>query len=138
MRGLAVWTMGCIGVESIIDYLCDPLKDAINDEDPYVRKTAAICIAKLYDINPSWVEDYGFVEKLVDMISDGNAMVVSNAVAALSEISNRKGKVFDMDGQYLHKLLTALSECSEWGRVYILDYLATNLPKDVKDIEQAI
>ena len=86
MRGLAVWTMGCIGVESIIDYLCDPLKDAINDEDPYVRKTAAICIAKLYEINPSWVEDYGFVEKLVDMISDGNAMVVSNAVAALSEI----------------------------------------------------
>jgi len=30
----------------------DPLKDAINDEDPYVRKTAAICIAKLYEINP--------------------------------------------------------------------------------------
>jgi len=52
MRGLAVRTMGCIGVESIIDYLCDPLKDAINDEDPYVRKTAAICIAKLYEINP--------------------------------------------------------------------------------------
>ena len=98
MRGLAVRTMGCIGVESIIDYLCDPLKDAINDEDPYVRKTAAICIAKLYDINPSRVEDFGFVEKLIDMISDGNAMVVSNAVAALSEISNWKGKIFDMDG----------------------------------------
>jgi len=28
------------------------------------------------------------------MISDGNAMVVSNAVAALHEISNTKGKVF--------------------------------------------
>ena len=138
MRGLAVRTMGCIGVESIIDYLCDPLKDAINDEDPYVRKTAAICIAKLYDINPQRVEDYGFVEKLVDMISDGNAMVVSNAIAALNEISNRKGKVFEMDGQYLHKLLTALSECSEWGRVYILDFIAVNLPKEIKDIESAI
>lgn len=138
MRGLAVRTMGCIGVESIIDYLCDPLKDAINDEDPYVWKTAAICIAKLYDINPQRVEDYGFVEKLIDMISDGNAMVVSNAVAALNEISSWKGNVFEMDGQYLHKLLTALSECSEWGWVYILDFIATNMPKDVKDIEQAI
>ena len=28
----------------------------------------------------------------------------------------------------MHKLLTALSECSEWGRVYILDFLATHLP----------
>lgn len=124
MRGLAVRTMGCIGIESIIDYLCDPLKDAINDEDPYVRKTAAICIAKLYEINPQRVDDFGFVEKLVDMISDGNAMVVSNAIAALHEISNHKGKVFEMNGEYLHKLLTALSECSEWGRVYILDFIA--------------
>lgn len=32
------------------------------------------------------------------MISDGNAMVVSNAVAALSEISSWRGKVFEMDG----------------------------------------
>ena len=44
--------MGSIGVDAILEYLCDPLKDAINDEDPYVRKTAAICIAKLYEINP--------------------------------------------------------------------------------------
>ena len=78
--------MGCIGVESIIDYLCDPLKDALNDEDPYVRKTAAICIAKLYEINPERVEEYGFVDKLVDLISDGNAMVVSNAIAAITEV----------------------------------------------------
>jgi AP-1 complex subunit beta-1 len=35
-----------------VDYLCDPLKDSMGDEDPYVRKTAAICVAKLYEINP--------------------------------------------------------------------------------------
>lgn len=52
IRGLAVRTMGCIGVEVILDYICDPLKDSMNDEDPYVRKTAAICVAKLYDISP--------------------------------------------------------------------------------------
>lgn len=52
IRGLAVRTMGCIGVDAILDYICDPLKDSMNDEDPYVRKTAAICVAKLYDISP--------------------------------------------------------------------------------------
>lgn len=52
IRGLAVRTMGCIGIETILDYLCDPLKDSMHDEDPYVRKTAAICVAKLFEINP--------------------------------------------------------------------------------------
>ena len=86
IRGLAVRTMGCIGVEGILDYHFDPLKDSMNDEDPYVRKTAAICVAKIFEINPQRVEDYKFIEKLEEMLSDGNGMVVSNAVAAISEI----------------------------------------------------
>jgi AP-1 complex subunit beta-1 len=138
LRGLAVRTMGCIGVESIIDYISEPLKDALNDEDPYVRKTAAISIIKLYDISPDRCEELEFVDRLIDLLSDGNAMVVSNAVASLMEITNRKGKFFVMDGGSLHKLLTALSECTEWGRVYILDFLATHLPEDTKEIESAV
>ena len=138
MRGLAVRTMGCIGVESIIDYICDPLKDALSDEDPYVRKTAAISVAKLYDIWPERCEELEFVDRLVDLISDGNAMVVSNAVASLLEITKRKGQFFEMDGSSLHKLLTALSECTEWGRWYILDFLATHLPSDTREIDSAV
>jgi hypothetical protein len=34
------------------------------DDDPYVRKTAAICVAKLYDISPELVEDRGFLDML--------------------------------------------------------------------------
>lgn len=138
MRGLAVRTMGCIGVESIIDYICDPLKDALNDEDPYVRKTAAISVAKLYDIWPERWEELEFVDRLVGLISDGNAMVVSNAVASLLEITKQKGQFFEMDGSSLHKLLTALSECTEWGRWYILDFLALHLPSDTREIDSAV
>ena len=88
IRGLAVRTMGCIGVDTILDYLCDPLKDSMNDEDPYVRKTAAMCVAKLFEINQQRVEDYKFIEKLEEMLGDGNGMVVSNAIAALADISS--------------------------------------------------
>jgi AP-1 complex subunit beta-1 len=88
IRGLAVRTMGCIGVDTILDYLCDPLKDSMNDEDPYVRKTAAMCVAKLFEINQQRVEDYKFIDKLEEMISDGNGMVVSNAIAAIADISS--------------------------------------------------
>ena len=33
----------------------------------------------------------------------------------------------------MHQLFNALPECAEWGRVYILDFLAEYLPKDVSD-----
>lgn len=36
----------------------------VQDEDPYVRKTAAVCVAKLYDINAELVEDRGFLDML--------------------------------------------------------------------------
>ena len=47
----------------------------IQDEDPYVRKTAAVCVAKLHDINAQLVEDQGFLELLKDLLSDSNPMV---------------------------------------------------------------
>jgi AP-1 complex subunit beta-1 len=79
-----------------------------------VRKTAAICVAKLFDINPELVEDRGFLETLKDLISDSNPMVVANAVVALSEIQESTTKlVFDLNSNVLFKLLAALNECTE-------------------------
>lgn len=68
--------MGCIRVDKITEYLCEPLRKCMKDEDPYVRKTAAVCVAKLHDINPTLVEDQGFVELLSDLLSDSNPMVI--------------------------------------------------------------
>ena len=59
------------------------------------------------------------------MLSDVNPMVVANAVAALTEICEASGMdYFKIDGNTLSKLLTALNECTEWGRVFILDALS--------------
>ena len=87
IRALAVRTMGCIRVDKITEYICDPLQNALRDSDPYVRKTAAICVAKLFDISPSLVSDRGFTDTLLDMASEGaNPMVVANAIGALAEM----------------------------------------------------
>jgi hypothetical protein len=75
VRALAIRTMGCIRVEKIIDYIAGPLQKCLNDENPYVRKTAAICVAKLYDLKPELVLENGFLEQLREMISDSNPMV---------------------------------------------------------------
>jgi AP-1 complex subunit beta-1 len=114
IRALAVRTMGCIRVDKITEYLCDPLQKCLKDDDPYVRKTAAICVAKLFDINAELVEDRGFLEALKDLISDNNPMVVANAVAALAEIQeNSSSPIFEINSTTLTKLLTALNECTE-------------------------
>ncbi|PAV88047.1 hypothetical protein WR25_20299 [Diploscapter pachys] len=134
IRALAVRTMGCIRVEKITEYLCEPLRKCMKDEDPYVRKTAAVCVAKLYDMNPNLVEEQGFVELLNDLLSDANPMVVANAVAALTEINEQK-PLIEVNSQMVNKLLTALNECTEWGQVFILDALAGYRPRDEREAQ---
>ena len=141
IRALAVRTMGCIRVEKITEYLCDPLQRTLVDEDPYVRKTAAICVAKLHDINPELVEDRGFIDQLKELLADSNPMVVANAVAALTEIrdaSASPGNIFNLNTNNVYKLLAALNECTEWGQVFILDSLASYKPSDEQDASSVI
>lgn len=139
IRALAVRTMGCIRVDKITEYLCDPLQRCLKDDDPYVRKTAAICVAKLYDINAELVEDRGFLESLKDLISDNNPMVVANAVAALAEIQeNSSRSIFEITSHTLSKLLTALNECTEWGQVFILDALSRYKAADAREAENIV
>ncbi|KAM8720896.1 hypothetical protein ACLKA7_006871 [Drosophila subpalustris] len=138
IRALAVRTMGCIRVDKITEYLCEPLRKCLKDEDPYVRKTAAVCVAKLYDISATMVEDQGFLDQLKDLLSDSNPMVVANAVAALSEINeaSQSGQpLVEMNSVTINKLLTALNECTEWGQVFILDSLANYSPKDEREAQ---
>ena len=138
IRALAVRTMGCIRVDKITEYLCEPLRKCLRDEDPYVRKTAAVCVAKLHDINAQLVEEQGFLDLLRDLLSDSNPMVVANAVAALSEINETSSTgqpLVEMTSQTINKLLTALNECSEWGQVFILDSMANYSPKDEREAQ---
>ncbi|KAL8432892.1 hypothetical protein ACSSS7_004295 [Eimeria intestinalis] len=56
--------MGYIRLEAIAEYLVEPLRRCCADPDPYVRKTAAICIAKLY------AEDESCVTKLLTALNE--------------------------------------------------------------------
>lgn len=67
--------MGVLHAEKIIDYISDPLRRCVRDDNPYVRKTAALCIAKLYDMKPELAVENGFIEMLKELVGDGNPMV---------------------------------------------------------------
>lgn len=137
VRALAIRTMGCIRVDKMVDYMEDPLRKTLRDESPYVRKTAAICVAKLFDLNPSMCLENGFLETLQELIGDPNPMVVANSVTALAEITEASPEIraLQVTPQTLKKMLMALNECTEWGRITILTTLADYKAQDVKESE---
>ncbi|KAF7967685.1 hypothetical protein HWV62_17583 [Athelia sp. TMB] len=137
IRALAIRTMSYIPIPVVTEALSDQLRHCLKDRDPYVRKTAAICVVKVYNADPRRAEKNGFVEMLRDLMLDPNATVVSNAVAALSEIGDRQdGVIFKLNLTIANKLLTALGESSEWGQIYILDCLLRYVPEQHEDAEQ--
>lgn len=139
IRALAIRTMSAITSSAIIAALIDPLRHALQDTDPYVRKTAAIAVAKLYasDTGKRVVDKEGFVPLLRDLLADANPTVVANAVAALVEISDRSNDIMlKLNGSVSGKLVAALGECSEWGQVYILDALMSFTPQTATEAEQ--
>lgn len=121
----------------MVDYMEEPLRKTLRDESPYVRKTAAICVAKLFDLNPAMCIENGFLEMLQELIGDPNPMVVANSVQALSEITETapETRALVVTAQTLKKLLMALNECTEWGRVTILTTLANYQAVDQKESE---
>ncbi|KAI9505782.1 adaptin N terminal region-domain-containing protein [Coemansia spiralis] len=124
IRAMAIRTMGYIYVDRVIDSLIDPLRHCLRDRDPYVRKTSAMAVLKLSMFDRSIVEEERFLDMLKDLLADSNPSVVANAVAALTEISERSPHIkLKLNMKIANKLITALNECNEWGQIYILESL---------------
>ncbi|GAB1517805.1 adaptor protein complex AP-1 protein [Rhizoctonia solani] len=136
IRALAIRTMSYIPLPIVTTNLIDPLRHCLKDQDPYVRKTAAICVAKLYAHDPKLVDKHNFLAMLRDLLKDANPTVVANAVAALTEISERSDDIsLKLSIEVANKLIAALNECSEWGQIYILDCLLSFVPQTTTDAE---
>lgn len=114
IRALAIRTMSYIAVPEVLLALVEPLRHCLKDRDPYVRKTAAICVAKLYVHDRRIVEKHDFLTLLRDLLGDTNPTVVANAVAALTEISERSDNIqLRLNGVVAGRLVSAMGECSE-------------------------
>ena len=86
VRALALRTMSYIHVREYVEATVPHLKTLLHDADPYVRKTAAFCVAKLYDHDRQLVESSDLIDKLNGMLRDENPTVVSSALAGLIDI----------------------------------------------------
>ncbi|KKA21220.1 AP-2 adaptor complex subunit beta [Rasamsonia emersonii CBS 393.64] len=131
VRALALRTISYIHVREFVEATVQPLKRLMVDIDPYVRKTAAFCVAKLYEHNKKMVENSDLIDRLNRMLKDENPTVVSCVLAALVDIWERSESItLTIDYPSASKVVSIMPDCSEWGQTYILESLMSYVPQD--------
>ena len=136
VRGLAVRTMCRIKLESVAEHMIIPLKKALNDPDPYVRKTAVFGVGKLYDVIPEAVENAKLFNDLLNLLKDDNPMVVSNTVSTIFEINERRTQpIFSLSSETIGPILSAMNSSTEWCQTILLDALSRYTPESHEDAE---
>ncbi|CAR29922.1 hypothetical protein ZYGR_0AD06130 [Zygosaccharomyces rouxii] len=141
IRCMSIRTMSMIRVDKILEYVEIPLRRTLQDDNPYVRKTAVICVAKLFQLNKELCIELGVLEDLVCALDDNNPMVVANATASLSEINAMDPTVvslLDLIQSHVSQFLLALNECTEWARITILGALAEYTARDCVEAQEII
>ena len=115
VRALALRTMSYIHVREFVEATVPPTKQLLRDSDPYVRKTAAFCVAKLYDHDRHMVESSDLIDRLNSMLRDDNPTVVASALASLMDIWERSDAIkLTIDYGNASKMVQILPDCSEY------------------------
>ncbi|QSL64481.1 hypothetical protein MERGE_001782 [Pneumocystis wakefieldiae] len=103
------------------------------DSNPLVR---ALAIRTMGCIRVDKIVDYLF-EPLRKTLRDSSPYIVSNAIAALSEIAELlpEIQISIITSSTLPRILTILNESSEWERVVLLGILANYTAENMKEAE---
>ncbi|CAI4213023.1 unnamed protein product [Parascedosporium putredinis] len=126
VRALALRTMSYVHVKEFVHATVPQVRQLLRDGDPYVRKTAAFCVAKLYDHDKQMIEKSDLIDKLNSLLRDDNPTVVASALASLMDIWERSEAIkLTIDYSNASKMVAILPDCSEWGQTYILEALMT-------------
>lgn len=113
-RALALRTISYVHVREFVEAAVPPTKKLLRDSDPYVRKTAAFCVAKLYDHDRNLVEGSDLIDRLNTMLRDDNPTVVASALASLMDIWERSEAIkLTIDYGNASKMVQILPDCSE-------------------------
>ncbi|TDH69563.1 hypothetical protein CCR75_002554 [Bremia lactucae] len=127
VRGLALRSLCSLRLDSILEYIHDPLQASLTDTSAYVRKTGVIGILKVYSLNPEIIKESDMIDTLYNMIRDRDPQVVSNCLVALNEIMADEGGIAINQPIVMH-LLSRISDFNEWGQCNILEIVAKYKP----------
>uniref|UniRef100_A0A8C1DDW0 AP-3 complex subunit beta n=2 Tax=Cyprinus carpio TaxID=7962 RepID=A0A8C1DDW0_CYPCA len=118
IRASALRVLSSIRVPIIVPIMMLSIKEASTDLSPYVRKTAAHAIQKLYSLDPDQKEH--LIEVIEKLLKDKSTLVAGSVVMAFEEVCPDR---IDLIHKNYRKLCNLLVDVEEWGQVVIIHML---------------
>ncbi|ESO12816.1 hypothetical protein HELRODRAFT_62184, partial [Helobdella robusta] len=118
IRGSALRVLSSIRVPMIVPIMMLAIKESVSDMSPYVRKTAAHAIPKLYSLDPEQKDL--LIEVIEKLLADKTTLVAGSAIQAFEEVCPER---IDLIHKNYRKLCNLLVDVEEWGQVVIINML---------------
>ncbi|XP_029371767.1 AP-3 complex subunit beta-1 isoform X2 [Echeneis naucrates] len=118
IRASALRVLSSIRVPIIVPIMMLAIKEAAADLSPYVRKTSAHAIQKLYSLDPEQKEQ--LIEVIEKLLKDKSTLVAGSVVMAFEEVCPDR---IDLIHKNYRKLCNLLVDVEEWGQVVIISML---------------
>eukprot|EP01119_Soliformovum_irregulare_P017735 TRINITY_DN5315_c0_g6_i1.p1 TRINITY_DN5315_c0_g6~~TRINITY_DN5315_c0_g6_i1.p1 ORF type:complete len:1052 (+),score=400.87 TRINITY_DN5315_c0_g6_i1:2138-5293(+) len=118
IRAFALRVMSSIRVKIISQLIVIAIDKCCKDSSPYVRKTAAHAIPKVFNLDREQKEQC--IKIIQILLGDRSTSVLGSAVAAFDEVCPDR---FDLIHSHFRKLCLLLADIDEWGQCAILNLL---------------
>uniref|UniRef100_A0A673B5Q7 AP-3 complex subunit beta n=1 Tax=Sphaeramia orbicularis TaxID=375764 RepID=A0A673B5Q7_9TELE len=118
IRASALRVLSSIRVPIIVPIMMLAIKEAAADLSPYVRKTSAHAIQKLYSLDADQKEQ--LIEVIEKLLKDKSTLVAGSVVMAFEEVCPDR---IDLIHKNYRKLCNLLVDVEEWGQVVIISML---------------
>ncbi|XP_058128735.1 AP-3 complex subunit beta-2 [Anopheles ziemanni] len=118
IRASALRVLSSIRVSMIVPIVMLAIRDSASDMSPYVRKTAAHAIPKLYSLDPEQKDE--LIVVIEKLLADRTTLVVGSAVMAFEEVCPERTELIHKN---YRKLCNLLADVDEWGQVLIINML---------------
>uniref|UniRef100_A0A4W5K3Q0 AP-3 complex subunit beta n=1 Tax=Hucho hucho TaxID=62062 RepID=A0A4W5K3Q0_9TELE len=118
IRASALRVLSSIRVPIIVPIMMLAIKEAASDMSPYVRKTSAHAIQKLYSLDQDQKDL--LIEVIEKLLKDKSTLVAGSVVMAFEEVCPDR---IDLIHKNYRKLCNLLVDVEEWGQVVIISML---------------
>lgn len=118
IRASALRVLSSIRVSIIVPIMLLAIKEGVSDMCPFVRKTAAHAIPKLYSLDPEQKDN--LIEIIDKILADRTTLVAGSVVMAFEHVCPDR---VDLIHRHFRKLCSLLVDVDEWGQIAIISML---------------
>lgn len=134
VAALALQNMCSVPLREFTQAAVEPLRQFLDHDDAYLRRTAAFCVARLFERDQKLVIGECFINDLNGLLTDPNTSVLAGALTALYDITEKcDALALTITKPHASSLADSLAKCDEWCQVAILNALMNYVPQTHDD-----